>query len=233
MVQLKLPQHPPKVLVFSDFDGTITTQDTGTLLIDHCMGYENRRALDVQILDGTLSFRSAVAEMWNSVDLNWEEALRLLKDVKIDLGFEEFHHFCNIQRIPLVVLSSGLSPLVKMFLQGYAENNDLMEILANDVIISRTGDTSKWEIVYRDESSHGHDKSLAIKAAKEQYTSNPPLIVFAGDGVSDISAAREADIVFAKKGKDLEKWCIRESVDYIPWEDFRTILHVVKAKISA
>ncbi|TPX70160.1 hypothetical protein SpCBS45565_g01946 [Spizellomyces sp. 'palustris'] len=115
-----------------------------------------------------------------------------------------------------------------MFLQGYAETNDLMEILANDVLITRTGDTSKWEIVYRDESPHGHDKSLAIKAAKEQYASNPPLIVFVGDGVSDISAARVADIVFAKKGKDLEKWCIRESVDYIPWEDFRTILNVTQ-----
>ena len=39
-----------------------------------------------------------------------------------------------------------------------------------------------------------------------------PQIVFIGDGVSDLSAAIEADIVFAKKGKDLETWCIRKGI---------------------
>ncbi len=56
-----------------------------------------------------------------------------------------------------------------------------------------------------------------------------PQIVFIGDGVSDLSAAIEADIVFAKKGKDLETWCIRKGVEYHGWDDFSMILKVLRS----
>ena len=52
-----------------------------------------------------------------------------------------------------------------------------------------------------DKSSHfGHDKSLEIR----QYAKLPedvrPTMFYAGDGVSDLSAAKETDLLFAKKG---------------------------------
>ncbi|KAJ3054080.1 hypothetical protein HK102_011578, partial [Quaeritorhiza haematococci] len=53
------------IMIFSDFDGTITTEDTGTALIDRCMGYDRRRALDHAIFEGKKTFRDAVTEMWD------------------------------------------------------------------------------------------------------------------------------------------------------------------------
>lgn len=49
-------------------------------------------------------------------------------------------------------------------------------------------------------SSHfGHDKSIEIR----QYAALPdhqrPTMFYAGDGVSDLSAAKETDLLFAKK----------------------------------
>ena len=47
-----------------------------------------------------------------------------------------------------------------------------------------------------------------------------PIVIFCGDGVSDISAAREADILFAKRGLDLEHWCKLENIPYTAFDRF-------------
>ena len=43
-------------------------------------------------------------------------------------------------------------------------------------------------------------------------------MVYCGDGVSDISAARETDLLFAKKGRDLVKHCLQENVPFYPFD---------------
>lgn len=42
--------------------------------------------------------------------------------------------------------------------------------------------------------------------------------MYCGDGVSDISAARETDLLFAKKGKDLVKHCLIQNVPFYPFD---------------
>lgn len=67
---------------------------------------------------------------------------------------------------------------------------------------------------------------------------------YAGDGVSDLSAAKETDLLFAKKGQglwicscqsclanhfvDLVKYCIKEKVPFTEFEDWTTITSTVK-----
>ena len=36
--------------------------------------------------------------------------------------------------------------------------------------------------------------------------------------MSDISAARETDLLFAKKGRDLVKHCLQENVPFYPFD---------------
>lgn len=51
-------------------------------------------------------------------------------------------------------------------------------------------------------SSHfGHDKSLEIKPYAALPDSERPVLLYAGDGVSDLSAAAETNLLFAKEGK--------------------------------
>jgi hypothetical protein len=49
------------------------------------------------------------------------------------------------------------------------------------------------------------------------------LIVFIGDGVSDLPAAREADVLFARRGLRLEEYCIEHKIAYIPFDTFADI----------
>jgi hypothetical protein len=52
--------------------------------------------------------------------------------------------------------------------------------------------------------------------------------LYAGDGVSDLSAARETDLLFAKKGHDLVTFCEREGVPFALFEDWGDILPKAK-----
>jgi len=72
-----------------DFDGTLSLTDTGAKVIDVCFGYENRKAFDKLILDKVRTYTDCVAEMWDSVNLSWEEAKELIKDAEIDPYFNE------------------------------------------------------------------------------------------------------------------------------------------------
>lgn len=55
-------------------------------------------------------------------------------------------------------------------------------------------------------SIHGHDKSIEIR--KYSSLPNRPTMFYAGDGVSDLSAAKETDLLFAKadKGKSTSEF---------------------------
>ncbi|KAI8835463.1 HAD-like domain-containing protein [Chytriomyces cf. hyalinus JEL632] len=228
------------IIVFSDFDGTITQQDTGNIIIDKCIGTEKRIRLDDSILDGTCSFRDANNEMWTSVNLEtFSEAIALLKanNVSHDVEFGRFHSILTRLNIPLKVVSAGLKPIVTLYMESFGN----CEIYANDCSIERAPDGSaSWKLKYVDESPFGHDKGAPIRLLKEQFKAaglseeERPRILFIGDGVSDLSAARDADFVFAKKGKDLETYCQREGISgVIVWEDFGAICNWLETWAAA
>jgi 2-hydroxy-3-keto-5-methylthiopentenyl-1-phosphate phosphatase len=58
------------------------------------------------------------------------------------------------------------------------------------------------EVYWHSEHSSifGHDKSLEIKHCVALPDGERPVVAFAGDGVSDLSAASETNILFAKEG---------------------------------
>lgn len=55
---------------------------------------------------------------------------------------------------------------------------------------------------------------------------------YAGDGVSDLSAARETDLLFAKKGHDLILYCAKQDVPFTVFEDWLDILKVTKQIVA-
>jgi 2-hydroxy-3-keto-5-methylthiopentenyl-1-phosphate phosphatase len=50
-------------------------------------------------------------------------------------------------------------------------------------------------------SHFGHDKSIEIRKYSNLPNSHRPMMFYAGDGVSDLSAAKETDLLFAKQGR--------------------------------
>lgn len=101
-----------------------------------------------------------------------------------------------------------------------------IDIIANEANIADDG--SKWAPVWRHDTELGHDKALSVQEARAAaklaaQQDEIPLIVFIGDGVSDLPAAREADVLFARRGLRLEEYCIENKIAHICYDTFADI----------
>jgi 2,3-diketo-5-methylthio-1-phosphopentane phosphatase len=210
-------------------------QDTGHILFDaHGCGSERREALDAQIKSGERSFRDVSEEMWGSLNVPFEDGFEIMeKTLEMDPDFQHFHQFCVDNHIPFNVISAGLKPILRKVLDSFlgTEESKHIEIVANDAQIKDDG--SEWKPVWRHDTELGHDKALSITEAREEAEltcedGTIPLIIFIGDGVSDLPAARQADVLFARKGLRLEEYCIENKISYIGFDTFADIETEVK-----
>ena len=210
-------------------------QDTGHILFDaHGCGSARREVLDEEIKNGTRSFREVSEEMWGSLNVPFEDGFQVMeRTLEIDPDFQTFHKFCIANHIPFNVISAGLKPILRKVLDTFLGEEEAkhIEIVANDAKITEDG--SEWKPVWRHDTELGHDKALSITEAREEAKlacddGTIPLIVFIGDGVSDLPAAREADVLFARKGLRLEDYCVENKIPYIAYETFADIEKEVK-----
>ncbi|KAF2443904.1 hypothetical protein P171DRAFT_318475, partial [Karstenula rhodostoma CBS 690.94] len=131
----------------------------------------------------------------------------------LDEHFLTFYEWCIAVSIPLAILSGGLTPLIQAVLAtaiGYELHR--IDIIANTVAVRddfqsvyETG--GAWKVMFHDDSIYGHDKTRTIR-----------------EGVSDFSAARETDPLFAKQGEDLVKYCKQQELPFTEFSDWRDIL---------
>lgn len=204
-------------------------QDSGHVLFDaYGCGPSRRNILDNDIKTGARSFRDASEEMWGSLNVPFDDGFQVLKkELEVDSGFEAFHKFCIEEEIPFNVISAGLKPILRRVLEGVlGKEAQRIDIVANDAVIE--GDGAGWKPVWRHDTELGHDKALSISearkaAADELHGDEIPLIVFIGDGVSDLPAASQADVLFARRGLHLEEHCIENKIPYIPFDSFGDI----------
>ncbi|KAL3965673.1 hypothetical protein ACCO45_002677 [Purpureocillium lilacinum] len=178
-------------------------------------GRERRVQGNKDVLYGGVHFRDSFQEMMDSI--------------KTPLP-GEFYSWSRENNVPIVILSGGMQPIIRALLDNLlGEDQWDIQIVSNDVR-SREGKTLEqeggWRIEFHDDSIHGHDKSIEIR--KYSSLPNRPTMFYAGDGVSDLSAAKETDLLFAKADKDLVTWCENEKVPFVTFRDWTSITQTVK-----
>ncbi|KAF9578595.1 hypothetical protein BGW38_005536 [Lunasporangiospora selenospora] len=183
---------------------------------------------------------------WSNVKLTFDEGKELLKEVPIDTGFLEFYSYAKSNDIPFSIVSCGLDIIIREYLSWYLGQDEAekLTVLANHgQVIDR-----QWKVTYYDNSPHSHDKSTCIKESKEAFKRHlvqdqiekihehetelqrreQHVIVFCGDGISDLSAAREADVLFARRGRDLEKYCRTHKIPFLPFDTFDQVRELIQ-----
>ncbi|CAL3962845.1 hypothetical protein PZA11_000110 [Diplocarpon coronariae] len=236
----KLPamKTSPKYIFFTDFDGTITQRDSNDFLTDN-LGYGQalRKQGNQDVLHDRMTFRDSFQGMMDSVKTPYDKCIQtLLENIQLDVGFKAFFSWARENNVPVVVLSSGMTPIIRaLLIHLVGPEADEIQIVSNDVA-PRDGksinEEGGWQIVFHDESHFGHDKSLEIRPYAQLPDSERPTMFYAGDGVSDLSAAKETDLLFAKKDHDLVAYCVRESVPFTEFSDWSDILADVKRIVA-
>jgi 2,3-diketo-5-methylthio-1-phosphopentane phosphatase len=218
--------------IILDFDGTIFLQDTGHILFDNYgCGSEKRAELDESI-GSTKSFREASEELWGSLNVTLREGLTCLQaNLVLDRDFRSFFDFTVEHRVPFTVISAGIRPLLRGALLQFLgpQKSSRIGIISNDASISKDG--TQWKPIWKHDCELGHDKARSIREWKQSLNGPKPLVVFIGDGVSDLAAASEADVLFARKGLKLERHCIDHKIPHIPYHSFQDITNELDALV--
>ncbi|KAM0752237.1 hypothetical protein T439DRAFT_379330 [Meredithblackwellia eburnea MCA 4105] len=228
-------------IVFSDFDGTITTSESDAALMKALgVGASERRLLNQAILHKELTHREAYSILIRGISERHplEEALGMARQIiKFDPGFKEFWNWCKSSDTPLVIISSSV---VRAALEEHLGPEDAAKIhvFANEVKLDADGRHYSLEFRHPD-STHGHEKSRTMKEfIDDNWFFQPSTCIFIGDGVSDMSAVESADLLFVKvdpsspKSSDLKAHCKSLNLPFKPVVSFFEILNAVGACVE-
>ena len=129
--------------------------------------------------------------MMDSVSTPFPECIRLLcENIKLDPHFSDFYQWSRQVGIPVIILSSGMTPVIRSLLLKLIgpEAKDI-EIVSNEVEDrppKKKEEEGGWQIKFHDDSGFGHDKSLTIRPYVKHFNEHPeesrPVLLYAGDG---------------------------------------------------
>ena len=130
----------------------------------------------------------------DSVKQPFPECIRLLcENIKLDPYFNDFYQWSRQVGVPVIVLSSGMTPIIRGLLVHLIgpEAKDI-EIVSNEVVDrppKKKEEEGGWQIQFHDDSGFGHDKSLTIRPYAKHFEAHPdepkPVMLYAGDGKPD------------------------------------------------
>lgn len=203
--------NPSDLAVFLDFDGTITTADTGVYVLER-HGAEGWREIDAAYVRGEIPSRECLIDEWDLLPHDEALLVATAREVPLDPGFEALVEALRGSGAEVTVVSDGFGLTVYEVCQAIE-----LRVIANRV----DWETGRLEFPYEDRccacSSCGTCKQAPVKAASQAGRTT----VLVGDGASDRKAALLADVVFAKDG--LARWCSANNVGFLPFETLRDV----------
>jgi len=201
--------------VFFDFDNTITSFDVldnvvETFAVDKkWMGYESAWK------KGEIGSKECLSGQLKSVRVDKKGLKSHLSKIKVDPHFK---------KILALLKKNGVSPVIvsdsfRFFLEHVLENNGIggIEIYSNHI------EFSKDRLV--PEFPHQHDTCKTCGNCKKKHLPNEgrkeKVVIYIGDGLSDLCPAKHSDIVFAKG--NLKKYLTKEGKDFFPFETLKDV----------
>ncbi len=196
-----------KQIVFCDFDGTITVEETfvGMLKQFATVPYEE---VETQLIEGKLTLREAVRRLVESVPSKYHShVLQYIDDKPIRDGFMELLDFLHYHGVPFVVVSGGLVESVSAKLIPYRER--IHEIYAAET--DNSGEFLRVSSKFESQS-----ELVAKTRVMDRYICDQSVVI--GDGITDLNIAMAADLVFARG--QLAGFLETRGKPHIIWKDF-------------
>ncbi|MGH9029734.1 MAG: HAD-IB family phosphatase [Acidimicrobiales bacterium] len=188
--------------VFLDFDGTITLADTGVHLMER-LAPPSWLEIEARYKSGAIGSRECLVEQWSMLPGDRTLIETVAGEVPVDEGFTGLVEFLRSAGAEVTIVSDGFGIRV-----GEIAREARIAALTNEVdwasgtILFPNGDPSC------ECAACGVCKRGPIREAKRRGQNT----ILVGDGASDMKAAAEADVVFAKDS--LAEWCTAAGVAF-------------------
>ncbi len=215
-----------KKVFLSDFDGTITKKDVIESIMENFAPPQWKKIYD-DLVNGIIDIDEGIKKMFNLLPsskkdeiINW-----VIENIEIREGFDEFLDYLNEVKIPFVVLSGGLDFYMEPLLEKYKDK--IYRVYNNKAVFDK--EYIDVEFIYQCgnvcERNCGVCKPYIIERDFRDYYR-----YYAGDGVTDIQAAKFCHKIFATSS--LKKYLDKKGLEYISFNNFYDILEAVKQEVS-
>ena len=213
------------MVILCDFDDTAADRNVATLLLD---AFPKRpfadtsprwRELHRQYLNAKITLAEYQELAFAGMPVSREEQAAFVREhASLRPGFRELAGYCAVNDIELAIVSHGLD----FYIQALLEAADLghLPVFAVETSDSKTGGTVFAYPFARDECAWapGNCKCTIV----EEYRERGHRVLYAGDGLSDICPAKQADFVFGRDA--LMHFCKAHDLPHHELTDFNVIL---------
>jgi 2-hydroxy-3-keto-5-methylthiopentenyl-1-phosphate phosphatase len=180
------------ILILCDFDGTVCTRDMGNEVLSRFtkQGWE---AVDQAYCSGEIGSRDAYSRVPALFTGTKAELLDFVRSRgTVDPYFPAFYAYCMESGFDLKIVSDGLDIYIEAILEKY--HLESIPYFTNRA----TFQDGRFSIEFPQMSKECGKCGTCKNAILNKYRSEYALIVYVGDGYSDICPSKDADMVFAK-----------------------------------
>jgi 2-hydroxy-3-keto-5-methylthiopentenyl-1-phosphate phosphatase len=208
-----------KLVVFCDFDGTITINDNIIAIMKHFQpaGWE---PIVEQVMTQQMTIQDAIGSMFALLPTSRkDEIIRFaLDNMQIRAGFSAFLSYCQANQIEFLVTSGGIDFFVYPTLLPLGIERN--QIFCNKSDFSGERITIIWPHPCDEACDQGCGmcKTTLIRA----YSPEHYVRIMIGDSVTDFAGAKLADIVFARSHLAAE--CNKLNMPYHAYESFNEVI---------
>jgi 2,3-diketo-5-methylthio-1-phosphopentane phosphatase len=214
-----------KLAVLSDFDGTITLNDTFRNIAEK-FAQGDWRAVDDQYVKGEITLEECLRRQGAMIRVSRSQIFDELDQVtRFRSGFDELTEYCNTHRFPLVLVSAGLDFVIKHYLARDGLK-DKVELLAAAARTTPTG--IKFDFLKLKDKRSRNFKDDAVR----YYKTKADMVAYVGDGRWDLHALRAADLRFAIKNSKLSELCKEQDIQATMVSDFGEMVVSIKKEMQ-
>src|SRR5881396_870156 len=213
-----------KLAVLTDFDGTVTLNDTFQNVVEK-FGQGDWRAVDDQYIKGEITLEECLRRQGGMVRASKPQILNELDKVsQFRPGFDDLAEYCKTNQYPLVLVSAGLVFVIKHFLT----RENLMDKVQLSAAVAKCTPTGiKFRFLKLKDNRSMNFKDDAVK----YYKTKADTVAYIGDGRWDLHALRNADLRFAIKNSKLSELCKEQEIHAKIVSDFNEIVASLKKEM--
>lgn len=213
-----------KILILTDFDGTITKRDVGTALVEN-FGPKGWEKYEEKWIQREISSKYILTFYYENMAQTTQKLINFIdKNIEVDENFHDFYEYCKSNKIDLYIISDGMNFYIDFILHKY--NLDAIPYFSNLYIDNGYYIKTKFPYFNEQCGMCGNCKTSHLDKFLEKDT----YIVYIGDGYSDRCVSKKVDLVFAKN--DLEKYCIQNNINYVKYNNFLDVLEEFKSRFN-
>jgi len=204
-----------KPIVFFDFDNTITTID---VLDDMLLRFSKDKAwmeLEEKWKRGEIGSRECLKGQIEGIRLTKSLLDKYLKTIRIDAYFIKLIELLNDKKIKMMILSDNFDYILERILK----NNSIsgIDVYSNKLQIVKDRLLPTFPYSNEECGNCAHCKKTTLL----KHRGKDAAAFYVGDGLSDLCAAKYADVVFAKDA--LREHLEKEKIDHMSIQGLKDV----------